>query len=55
MGFIFPNGPKSFFKMKTVVKGLSYFHKLVLSVFKTAFPKSKPKKTTYRNFKNVNE
>ena len=35
--------------------GLSDFHKLFLSVFKTAFPKSKPKEITYRNFKKFSE
>ena len=49
------NRPKSFFKTNTVFTGLSDFHKLVLSVFKTTFPKSKPKEITYRNFKNFSE
>ena len=49
------NRPKSFFKTSTVFTGLSNFHKLVLSVFKTTFPKSKPKEITYRNFKNFIE
>ena len=31
------------------------FHKSVLSVFKTTFPRSKPEKITYGNFKNFNE
>ena len=31
---------------------MSDFRKLVLSVFKTTFPKSKPKEITSRNFKN---
>ena len=35
--------------------GLSDFYKLVLSVFKTTFSKSKPKDITYRNFKNSEE
>ena len=35
--------------------GLSDSHKLVLSVFKTTFYKSKPKEITYRNFKNFKE
>ena len=34
---------------------MSDFHKLVLYVFKTTFPKSKPKEITYRNFKNFSE
>ena len=31
------------------------FHQLVLSVFKTTFPRTTPKETTYRNFKNFSE
>ena len=40
--FILSNSfrPKSFFKTNTVFRELSDFHKLVLSVFKTTFPKS---------------
>ena len=53
--FILSNKPKNLFKTNTVFTGLSDFHKLVLSVFKTTFPKSKPKEITYRNFKNFNE
>ena len=34
---------------------LSDFHKLLLSVFKTTFCKSKPKEITYRHFKNFEE
>ena len=45
----------SFFKTNTLFTGLSDFHKLVLSVFKTTFCKSKPKEITYRNFKNFEE
>ena len=41
--FILSNRPKGFFKTKTVFTGLSFFHKLVLSIFKTTFLKSKPK------------
>ena len=44
-----------FFKKNTVFAGLSDFHKLVLSVFITTFPKSKPKEINYRNFKNYSE
>ena len=49
------NRPKSLFKTNTFFTGLFDFYKLVLSVFKTAFPKSKPKEITYRNFKNFSE
>ena len=52
--FILSNRPKSFFKTNTVFTGLPDFHKLVLSVFKTTFQKSKAKEITYRNFKNFN-
>ena len=31
------------------------FHQLVLSVFKTTFPRTTPKERTYRNFKNFSE
>ena len=34
---------KNFFKTDTIFPGLSDFHRLVLSVFKTTFTKSKPK------------
>ena len=35
--------------------GLSDFHKLVLSIFKTTFCKYKPKEIIRRNFKNFEE
>ena len=53
--FILSNKPKSFLKTNAVFTGLSNFHKLVLSVFKTTFLKSKPKEITYRNFQNFSE
>ena len=49
------NRRKGFVKTNTVFPGLSDFHRLVLSVFKIAFPKSKPKKIAYKNFKNFSE
>ena len=52
---ILPNNPRSFSKTNTFFTGFSDFHKLVLSVFKTTFCKSKPKEITYRNFKNFEE
>ena len=55
MDFILSNRPKGFVKTNTFFPGLSDFHKLVLSVFKIAFPKSKPKKIAYKNFKNFSE
>ena len=53
--FILSSRPKSCVKTNTVFTGLSDFHELVLSVFKTTFPKSKPKEVAYRNFKNFSE
>ena len=53
--FILSNRPGSFFKTNAVFTGLSDFHKLVLSVFKTTFPKSKRNEITYRNFKSFNQ
>ena len=53
--FTLTNNPRSFFKTNTFFTGLPDFHKLVLSVFKTTFCKSKPKEITYRNFKNFEE
>ena len=41
--FTLTNNPRSFFKTNTFFTGLPDFHKLVLSVFKTTFCKSKPK------------
>ena len=38
-------------KAKTVETGLSDFHKMVVSVFKTSFKKQKPKIVTYRDYK----
>ena len=37
--------------MNTVLIGLSGFHKVVLFVFKTIFPKSKPKEIELTNFR----
>ena len=53
--FILTNNPGSFFKTSTLFTGLSDFHKLVLSEFKTTFCKSKPKEIIYRNFKNFED
>ena len=40
-----------FLKAKTIETGLSDFHKMVVSVFKTSFKKQKPKIVTYRDDK----
>ena len=49
------NSPRSFYRTKTFFTGLSDFHKLVLSIFKTTFTKSKAKEIIYRDFKKFNE
>ena len=51
---ILTNSPLSFHKSNCLFTGLSDCHKLVLSVFKTTFSKSKPKEIIYRNFKKIN-
>ena len=53
--FILTNNPRSFSNTSKLFTGLSDFHKLVLSVFKTIFCISKPKEITYKNFKNFEE
>ena len=53
--FILTNSPRSFFKTETCFTGLSNFHRLVISVFKTTFLKSKPKEIMYRDFKKISE
>ena len=45
------NKQEKFLKAKTIETGLSDFHKMVLSVFKTSFEKQKPKIVTYRDYK----
>ena len=46
------NKQERFLKAKTVETGLSDFHKMVVSVFKTSFKKQKPKIVTYRDYKH---
>ena len=48
INFILTNSPGSFFKTESVFTGISDFHKMVISVFKTTFSKSKPKEIVYR-------
>ena len=48
--FILTNSPLSFHKSDCLFAGSSDCHKLVLSVFKTTFSKSKPKEIIYRKF-----
>ena len=45
------NKQERFLKAKTVETGLSDFHKMVLSVFKTSFKKQKPRIVTYHDYK----
>ena len=45
------NSPLSFQNTTTVTTGLSDFHKMVVTVMKTSFPKSKPKIIHYRDYK----
>ena len=49
------NSPKSFQNTCAVSTGISDFHKMVITVMKTTFEKSKPKIITYRSYKNFNE
>ena len=43
---------ESFLKAKIVENGLSDFHKMVVSVFKTSFREEKPKIVIYRDYKH---
>ena len=55
IGFILTNSPLRFYRNDFLLTGLSDCHKLVLSVFKKTFSKSKPKEIINRNFKKFNE
>ena len=44
------NSPQSFQNTTTVSTGLSDFHKMIVTVMKTTFPKAKPKVLLYRDF-----
>ena len=46
------NSPASFQNTTTVTTGLSDFHKMVVTVMKTTFPKAKPQILYYRDYKN---
>ena len=52
---IITNKPKSFQKTIVCETGLSYYHKLVATIFKSAFIKLPPKVVKYRSYKNFNE
>ena len=46
------NNYRSFLSTCALSSGLSDFHKLVVTVMKTTFPKANPKKIFYRKYKN---
>ena len=48
------NSISSFQKTTAVASGLSDFHKMIVTVLKATFQKSKPKEILYRNHKNFN-
>ena len=49
------NKPERFLKAKTVETGLSEFHKMVASVFKTSFKKQKPKIVANGDYKRFDK
>ena len=51
---ILTNCSRSFQNSCAIETGLSDFHKLVVTVLKTAYKKSKPKIITYRSYKSFN-
>ena len=48
------NSPHSFQSTTTVTTGLSDFHRMVVTVMKTTFPKAEPKIIYYRDYKKFN-
>ena len=52
---VLTNRNRSVQQTTTVETGLSDFHKMVVSVLKTTFPKHGPTVINYRNYKNFNE
>ena len=46
------NSYRSFQNTTTISTGLSDFHKMIVTVLKTTFPKAKPNVVTYRDFSN---
>ena len=46
------NSPRSFQHTITSASALSDFHKMILTILKSTFPKAKPKQIVYRKFKN---
>ena len=51
---ILTNCPKNFQKSSTLETGLSDFHKMVLTVFKSEAPNLTPKVVSYRKYKHFN-
>ena len=49
------NSPNSFQNTSAITTGLSDFQKMVITVLKVTFTKSKPKVITYRDFQLFNE
>ena len=49
---VLTNKQESFLKAKTVETGLSDFHEMVVSVFKTSFQKKKPNIVTYLDYRH---
>ena len=54
MDLYLTNSSLSFQNSSSVFTGLSDFHKLVLTAFKTIFVKFKPKELSYRDYKDFN-
>ena len=52
---VLTNRNKSVQQTTTVETGLSDFHKMVVTVLKTTFPKRGPTAINYRSYKNFNE
>ena len=48
------NNVQSFQNTFAFATGISDFHKMILTVLRTSFPKSAPKKILYRNYKHLN-
>ena len=53
--FIITNSPNSFQNTSTITTGLSDFHKMVITVLKASFTKSKANVLTFRDLKLFNE
>ena len=49
------NFPRSFMKTTTSTTGLSDFHKMIITVMRTTFPKSEPHIISYRDYSKFND